>query len=458
MRVLEDTIIAIATPPGFGGLGIVRLSGPSALAAARHIFEPKTGKKRPVPDRRPVFGSVRDPETGRPLDEAFLTYFKGPRSYTGEDVVEISTHGSPAVLEAVLRAGTGAGTRLARPGEFTLRAYLHGRLDILQAQAVDDLIRSVSLAQARVSSRQLCGSLSKRVHVLRTRLVVLISRIEAGLEFPDDGLRTNPAADRKVLDALIQDIGRLVASYETGKALAEGVTLAIVGRTNVGKSTLFNALLEEDRAIVTPFPGTTRDFLRERLLLDGVVFHLVDMAGLGRASHPVESRGIAKGRRIARDADGLLIILDASRPATDEDERLLRRYPAKKALIVLNKSDLPKKLSERRVRELAGATPVVAVSALKGRGMDKLRACLSSVFAPAAGREEELVLHARQRDGLQGILESLRRARALLEKGHSEEIYAEEIRTALRLIGELTGEVRTEEVLEDIFGRFCVGK
>jgi tRNA modification GTPase len=456
--VLEDTIIAIATPPGFGGLGVVRLSGPAAVAVARRIFEPKAGRKRPVPDRRPVFGSVRDPETGRPLDEAFLTLFKGPRSYTGEDVVEISTHGSPAVLEAVLRTGTGAGARLARPGEFTLRAYLHGRLDIIQAQAVDDLVRSVSLTQARVSSRQLGGSLSRRVLALRARLVALVSRIEAGLEFPEDSLRTHPAADMKVLDGLIEDVGRLVASYETGKALAEGVTLAMVGRTNVGKSTLFNALLEEDRAIVTPFPGTTRDFLRERLLLDGVVFHLIDMAGLGRPSHPVESRGIARGRRIARDADGLLIILDASRRASDEDERLLRRYPAKKTIIVLNKSDLPKRIADRRVRELAGEAPVVAVSALKGRGLDKLRALLSSVYAPSAGRDEDLVLHARQRDGPQGILGSLRRARALLEKGHSEEIYAEEIRAAVRLIGELTGEVRTEEVLDDIFGRFCVGK
>lgn len=456
--MLEDTIIAVATPPGFGGLGVVRLSGAAAVAVARRIFEQKSGKKRPIADRRAVFGSVRDPDTGLPLDEAFLTFFKGPRSYTGEDVVEISTHGSPAVLDAVLRAGTSAGARLARPGEFTLRAYLHGRLDILQAQAVDDLVRSVSLAQARVSSRQLGGSLSRRVHALRARLVALISRIEAGLEFPEDGLRSSRAADRKVLDALIGDVGRLVASYVAGKALAEGVTLALVGRTNVGKSTLFNALLEEDRAIVTPFPGTTRDFLRERLIIDGVVFHLVDMAGLGRPSHPVERRGIARGRLIARDADGLLMILDASRRETDEDERLLRRYPGKKAVIVLNKSDLPKKISEPRVRALAGSTPVVLVSALKGRGLGKLKACLSAVFAPAAGREEELVLHARQRDGLQDVLESLRRARALLEKGHSEEIYAEEIRTAVHKIGELTGEVRTEEVLEDIFGRFCVGK
>jgi tRNA modification GTPase len=456
--VLEDTIIAIATPPGFGGLGIVRLSGRKALAIAGRIFEPAGPGKRPFPVRRPVFGTIRDPERGPALDEAFLIYFKAPRSYTREDVVELSTHGSPAVLEGILRLGTRAGARLARPGEFTLRAHLNGRLDILQAQAVDDLIRSVSLAQARVSARQLGGSLSRRISGLRTRLLVLLSRVEAGLEFPEENLRAGAAADGKTLDRLIEDLGRLVASYETGRALAEGVTMAIVGRTNVGKSTLFNALLEEDRAIVTPFPGTTRDFLRERLAIDGVIIQLVDMAGLGRPVHPVERRGIVKGQKIARQADGLLIVLDASRRDGEEDARMVRKYRGKKAVVVLNKSDLPRKIAVSRIKELAVESPVVDVSALRGRNIGVLRSRISALFAPDAGREEEIILHARQKDLLQSILEALGRARKLLAERHSEEIYAEEIRTALRLIGELTGEVRTEEVLEEIFGRFCVGK
>jgi tRNA modification GTPase len=309
-----------------------------------------------------------------------------------------------------------------------------------------------------VSSRQLGGSLSKRIYRLRSRLIVLLSRTEAGLEFPEDGLKTSSAAGLKSLDGLIDDVGRLVASYETGRALAEGITLAIVGRTNVGKSTLFNALLEEDRAIVTPFPGTTRDFLREKLVLDGVVFHLVDMAGLGRPAHPVERRGIVRGRKIARNADGLLIVLDASRREAEEDVRIVRRHPGKKAIIVLNKSDLPRKITERKIRELAGKVPVVEVSALKGKNVEALRARIGALFAPGAGREEELILHARQKDGLQAILDALRRARGLLTEGHSDEVFAEELRTALSLIGELTGEVRADEVLDDIFGRFCVGK
>ena len=456
--MLEDTINAISTPPGFGGLGIGRISGKKALAVAGRIFEPKDRSKKPFPVRRPVFGKIRDPERDSALDEAFLTYFKAPRSYTREDVIELSSHGSPAVLEGILRLGTRAGARLAQPGEFTLRAHLSGRLDMIQAEAVNDLIRSVSLSQARISSRQLGGSLSRRIFRLRGKLISLLSRIEAGLEFPEEKLRKDGAADRRALAPIIVDIERLVVSYEAGRAISEGVTLAITGRTNVGKSTLFNALLEEDRAIVTPFPGTTRDFLREKLVIDDIVFHLVDMAGLGRPVHPVEKTGIARGQKIAREADGLLVVLDASRKDSEEDERLIRKYRAKKTIIVLNKTDLPRRIGRRRTQELAGGSPTVGVSALKGRNIDKLRGEIRAVFAPGPGNDEEVVLHARQKDRLQGILEALRRAEGLLSKRHSEEVYAEEIRGALRLIGELTGEVRVDEVLDEIFSRFCVGK
>ena len=328
--MLEDTIIAISTPPGFGGLGIVRISGKRALAVAGRIFQAKNKPKKPFPVRRPVFGTIRDLERETALDEAFLTYFKAPRSYTREDVVELSSHGSPAVLEVILRLGTGAGARLAQPGEFTLRAYLNGRLDMLQAEAVNDLIRSVSLTQARISSRQLGGSLSRRIFRLRGKLIALLSRVEAGLEFPEEKLRTGAPADRRTIDSLAAEVERLVAGYEAGRALREGLTLAITGRTNVGKSTLFNALLEEDRAIVTPFPGTTRDFLREKLVIDDILFHLVDMAGLGKPAHPVEKKWIARGQKIAREADGLLVVLDASRKESGEDERLVRKYRAKK--------------------------------------------------------------------------------------------------------------------------------
>jgi len=430
-----------------------------ALAVAGRIFVSKGGDKMPYPVRRPLFGAIRDPESEDTLDEAFLTYFKAPRSYTREDIVEISVHGSPAVLQAILRIGTGEGARLARPGEFTLRAYLNGRLDLVQAQAVDDLIRSVSLDQARISSRQLGGSLSKRFRRLRTRVVDLISRIEARLEFPEDGIRASTRHDLKALAGLIDEVERLVASHEAGRALAQGITLAIVGRTNVGKSTLFNALLEEDRAIVTPYPGTTRDLLRERMTVEGLVFHLVDMAGLGKPTNPVETKGLARGRKIAGDADGLLIVLDGSRQAGEDDKRLARRYQGKKALVVLNKNDLPRKLSPEMLRELAGSRPVVEASALKGHNIDELRSRIRAHFGPASlDQEHDLVLHAWQKNALEGVLEALRKARKILQSGRYEEIAAEEIRTALSLLGELTGEVGAGEILDEIFGRFCVGK
>jgi tRNA modification GTPase len=456
--MLKDTIIAISTPPGFGGLGIVRISGGKAAAVAAKIFRPKGKCAKPYPVRRAIFGFVHDPDRRSDLDEAFLTFFKAPESYTREDVVELTCHGSPAVLESVIRLGTKSGARPADPGEFTLRAYLNGRLDMLQAEAVNDLIRSVTLTQARISSRQLGGGLSKRIMRMRGRLVSLLSRIEAGLEFPEEGLRADGRGHGRMLEAISAEVERLVSSYAVGRALAAGVTLAITGRTNVGKSTLFNALLEEDRAIVTPFPGTTRDFLRERLVIDDIVFHLVDMAGLGKASHPVERTGIARGNKIAREADGLLVVLDASRKENEEDGLLFRRYRTKSMLVVLNKTDLPRKIDMRRVRQMAGYAPAVEVSALKGRNIDRLREAIRERFAPQKGREDEVILHSRQKDILGGILERLRTAGRLLAQGHSGEIYAEEIRSCLPLVGELTGEVRIDEVIDEIFGRFCVGK
>jgi tRNA modification GTPase len=362
------------------------------------------------------------------------------------------------VLDAVLRLGVKAGARPAGPGEFTLRAYLNGRLDMLQAEAVNDLIRSVSLTQARVSAGQLDGGLSRRVQRLRGKLISLLSQVEAGLEFPEEGLRTGTARDRRALASLAGEVDRLVAGYEAGRALGEGVTLAITGRTNVGKSTLFNALLEEDRAIVTPFPGTTRDFLRERLVIDDIVLHLVDMAGLGPPAHPVERTGIARGQRIAREADGLLLVLDASRRVSPEDERLIRKYRGKKMIVVLNKTDLPRKADKLRIAGLAPEAPLVEISALKGRNIDLLRQEIRRVFVPRIGKEADLILHARQKDLLVAMLDALKRADRHLARGGSEELAAEELRRAMPLVGELTGEVRIDEVIADIFGRFCVGK
>jgi tRNA modification GTPase len=456
--MLEDTIIAISTPPGMGGLGIVRLSGPRAAAIAGKIFRTRSGRRGAFPARSAVLGSVFDPEKGEVLDEAFLTFFKAPRSYTGEDVVELSCHGSPVLLEEIVRLGAISGARRARPGEFTLRAYVNGRMDILQAEAVNELIRSASLAQARISVRQLGGSLSKKVLRLREGLVRLAAGVEAGIEFPEESLKTDPSADERAMEPLISGLDRLVSSYQAGRALGEGMTLAIIGRTNVGKSTLFNALLGDERAIVTPYPGTTRDFLREKISIDDFVFNLVDMAGLGKAAHPVEKQGIRKGAKIARGADGLLIVLDGSRKASPEDEELVWKFRGKKAILVVNKADLPQRMNVERASELSPGAPILNISALKGTHLDLLRTEIRRFFIPAQNLEEEIILQARQRDVLSEILTSLKEARRLLRAGHPEEIYAEEIRRAIALVGELVGEVRADEVIDDVFRRFCVGK
>jgi len=408
--------------------------------------------------RRPVLGNLFDPGKKEIFDEAFLTFYKAPHSYTREDVVELSCHGSPVVLEEVVRLGVRAGARAAHPGEFTLRAYVNGRLDILQAEAVNDLIRSASLTQARISFRQLSGSLSRKIQRFRADLVGLAAQVEAGIEFPEEALRATPAAHAGKLQALTDGLERLIASFRAGRALSEGITLAITGRTNVGKSTLFNALLEEERAIVTPYPGTTRDYLREEIVIDDFVIHLVDMAGLGKAVHPIEKKGILKGQKIARQADGLMIVLDGSRPETAEDERLIRRFRGKKAILVVNKADLPRRIDRPRIQALSEGAPLVEISALKGTNLDRLRNEIRRIFVPLGDFREEVVLHSRQRDVLVEIREALSEARRLLAAGHTEEMCAEELKRALILIGRLTGEIRTEEVMADIFSRFCVGK
>ncbi len=456
--MLEETIIAVSTPPGQGGIGVIRISGKRAWAVARNIFRTadRTGTKPAV--RRVELGTLYDRQKRIPLDEGFLTFFEAPNSYTGEDVAELSFHGSPVILDMAVKMGVRAGARAAEPGEFTLRAYLNGKIDIIQAEAVNDLIRAVSPAQALVSYRQVSGSLSGKISKIRDMMVHLAAELEAAIEFPEDGLRISPRKHARALGRLEGALEALVGSYERGKAFGKGLTLAIIGSPNVGKSTLFNGLLGEDRAIVTPYPGTTRDYLRETMVIRDAVFLLVDMAGLGAPGHPIEREGMAKGRRIAEEADGLLLVVDASRKQDKRDEGLLRQYGGRKSVLVLNKCDLQGKADLKRIRALAGETPLLRISALRGSGLKALKEAIHQRFAGTQSADEEIVIHRRQRDALEEIRRIVVRASGLLEEGHSEEIIAEEIRRAVPLIGRLTGEIRSEDVMNDIFGRFCVGK
>jgi len=456
--MLRETIIAVSTPLGYGGLGIVRLSGGKSLSIAKKIFKPRAEKYKKIPERRPILGSLYDFENKEFFEEAYLTYFAKPHTYTREDVVEISCHGSPIILEEVVRLGIKAGARHAHPGEFTVRAYLNGRIDIIQAEAVNDLIGATSLNQAKISFRQLEGKLSQKIKSFRGQIVHLLAQIEAAIEFPEEGLRISVKQIQRELENIVQSLKKLVESYDTGKTLAEGLTIAITGRTNVGKSTLFNSLLGKDRAIVTPYPGTTRDYLRETIKIKDSVFTLVDMAGLGIPSHPIEEEGIKKGAKLAYRADGLLLVLDTSRKESSEDLKLINKFKNKKAILVFNKIDLTQRMDKERVKRLTKKTDSIEISALQGTNLDKLKDLIHKLFVPSPNKGEEVILHLRQKLLLEEILAGLASSLTLLKKGYSEEIYVEEIRKVIPLIGQLTGEIHQNNILEDIFKRFCVGK
>jgi len=454
---LDDTIIAVSTPPGQGGLGLIRISGHEALAIARGIFQPKKLSPAEHPGQM-CFGYLVDREKGERLDCGYACYFRPEVSYTREEVVEISLHGSPVILNEAIRLGIKEGARLARPGEFTLRAYLRGRLDIVQAEAINDLIRAVSLQQAKVSFRQAEGSLSRKIQAVREQIVGLLVNIEASLEFPEDELGLTQKEIESCLENLISNLKNIIWSYEQNRARLEGLTIALVGRTNAGKSTLFNALLEEERAIVTPYPGTTRDYIRENLLLDGILLKLVDTAGFGQADNAAEEAGISRSEDIAARADGLLIILDSSRSESEEDFYLLQGFQGKKRIIVFNKSDLDKVINWQLIIEKNKEIPWIEVSALTGENIEQLKRLMLTTFSPAESGQEEIILHERQKILIEQMAGQLEEARNRLEAGYGLEIIAEEIKAVLPAIGEFTGEIKSSEVINEIFGRFCLGK
>lgn len=455
--MLDDTIIAVSTPPGFGALGIVRLTGQLAFTIAKKIFKPKQALEK-IPFRHPILGNLFDSGGKEFFDEAYLTFFPSPHTYTREDMVEISCHGSPVLLEEVVRLGIKAGARHANPGEFTLRAYLNGRIDILQAEAVNDLITAASLNQAKISFRQLEGSLSRTVCALRRQIIQLLSQIEASIEFPDENLKISHQAIQSALIRTEKTVKKLISSYDLGRVLSEGLSLVIAGRTNVGKSTLFNALLQKNRAIVTPYPGTTRDYLQEKLKIGDNVFTLTDMAGIDRPSHPVEKEGIKRGKKIAAEGDGILLVLDVSRHETNEDLRFLKKYSHKKVILLFNKTDLPVKMDIEKIKRIQKNIPSLGISALKGTNLEELRNIISSHFTPTQEKSDEVILHLRQKLLLEDVFYSLSQAKRLHKQGYSEEVIAEEIRKVIPIMGQLTGEIRDEEVIVKIFSRFCVGK
>ncbi len=453
----EDTIIAISTPLGYGGLGVIRLSGINALDIAKKIFRLKRNKHT-FPPRYALLGNLYNSNKKEIFEEAYLIFFPAPRTYTREDVIEISCHGSPVVLEEVVRLGIRAGARHAEPGEFTLRAFLNGRIDILQAEAVHDIIHASSKKQAKISFHQLEGGLSKKLRATREQIIGMLSQIEASIEFPEENLKTSSKLILKSLDRAIRTVHTLVESYEVGKTLTEGLTVALAGRTNVGKSTLFNTLLERERSIVTPFPGTTRDYLQEKIQIKDSLFTLTDIAGLEKTTQPAEKEGIKRGKQLALEADGILLILDVSKKVMDEDIRLIKTFEGKKIILLFNKSDLHQKMDIAHIKKDYPNLAALEISALTGENIPQLKDLMKEKFVPSSGKSDEIILHLRQKLLLESIHSSLKQGKKLLNDGYSEDLYVEEIRKTIPLIGELTGEIRNEDIIREIFNRFCVGK
>lgn len=455
----DDTIAAISTPPGRGGIGVLRLSGAAALEIASALFQSASRAPLDSPNHA-QFGSIIDQATVEPIDEAILTYFKAPHSYTGEDVVELSCHGSPVILRRVLQMMTACGARIAEPGEFTFRAFLNRRIDLAQAQAIRDVINAQTEYQARVAARQLEGAFSKRLTPLKESLVEIIVHLESSVEFVEEDISPDAASALFVkLSHIIEALAEISASFSFGRYVKEGFDLAIVGRPNVGKSSVFNRLVGRDRAIVTALPGTTRDALYESASISGVPVRLIDTAGIRETTDVVESIGITRSRSAIADADISLLVLDASEPLTDDDAKLLEHVPEERRIIALNKTDLPRRVESGSLHA-AAQDEVVAISAMTGEGFDRLTC---AIFLRLSGehsgeRDDLMITDARQHAAVQHAIERLLSARDLMVQGESEEIILLRLHGALAALGEITGETLTDDILGQIFSTFCIGK
>ncbi len=490
---LDDTIVAIATPPGRGGIGVVRLAGARALEIAKPMLQ----LKHELEPGRAVFGELVEPcragtparfpaelagtevkipilvaknatRMGHPgnsqrIDEIVVTYFAKPHSYTTDDIVEISAHGSPVVLRHIVELCVAAGARLAEPGEFTMRAFLNGRIDLTQAEAVRDLIDSQTLYQAKVAAQQLEGALSRRLQPIKQKLVELIAMLEAGIDFAEDDVSVLPDATILTHIAVVRTpLEQLSATFAYGKIVHEGLTLAIVGRPNVGKSSLFNQLVERERAIVTATPGTTRDLVSETVAIGGIPVKLVDTAGIRDALDEAESIGIRKSMEALADADLVLVVLDASRDVTPEDHELLRQAEGRSVIIVENKSDLTtgKVPTSPNTWEKWGTRISVSTSALTGEGITELRAAILRHIGGDAGTQAEsgFLTNIRHQGLINDSLLALDAAKSAVDAKVPHEMLLLDLYNALRPLDAITGATTTDDILNLIFSTFCIGK
>jgi tRNA modification GTPase len=474
---LDDTIVAVATPPGRGGIGVVRIAG----SRAHEIAAPMLRLKHDLEPGRATFCELidqRDASDKQRIDEVVVTFFTKPHSYTTDDIIEISSHGSPVVQQHIVELCIAAGARLAEPGEFTMRAFLNGRIDLTQAEAVRDLIDAQTLYQAKIAAQQLEGALSKRLQPVKQELVELIALLEAGIDFAEDDVSI--PKDAIILERIASvrtPLEELSASFAYGKIVHEGLTLAIVGRPNVGKSSLFNRLVERERAIVTATPGTTRDLVTETVSIKGIPVKLVDTAGIREALDEAESIGIRKSMEALADADLVLVVIDASQPVTKRDEELCAQAAERAAILVVNKSDLPSSPEglpniaqrfsaesgsrEDRVPEgRQSHTRVVRTSAITGAGIAELRAEILRHVGGAAGAQAEtgFLTNVRHQGLVKDSLTALDAAANAVDNNVPHEMLLLDLYNALRPLDAITGATTTDDILNLIFSTFCIGK
>jgi tRNA modification GTPase len=456
--VKRDTIAAISTPPGQAGIGVVRLSGPQAQDIAARIFRPHTPHNLPYPTHRLILGHIISTEDGHVVDEVLLSAMHAPQSYTREDVVEINCHSGYAVLQQILHLTLQQGARLANPGEFTLRAFLSGRLDLTQAEAVLEIIEARSDAGLKVAAAHLAGGLGQKIARLRESLLDLLARVEADLDFGEEVPELPNAEMIPSLESLAAEIAVLCQSYVQGRLLREGLQVVLAGRPNVGKSSLLNQLLQTDRALVTDIPGTTRDIIAENLVIQGLPVCLLDTAGLRQALNKVEELGIERAEHHLAQADLVIYLLDASQPWHPEDTRRLAALAEQPALLVFNKCDLPPVMTEGSM-PVTWPHPVLHLSALTGAGLPALK---EAIFQAAMGNTRPLtpqvVTQARHNQHLEKGRESLNQALELIRTGQPLELLAMELQAGIQELGAIIGLEIGEDVLDRIFSRFCLGK
>ena len=458
----DDTIAAIATAQGQGGIAVIRVSGPESLDIAGKLFKRNSNNNEELASHHLYHGHIEDPENGSVVDEVLCTVMNGPNSYTGENVVEIHSHGGYLVPKIILELLFRQGARPADPGEFSLRAFLNGKMDLTQAEAVTDIINAETEGALKQAEMQLEGVLSEKISAYKDIVLDLLAEIESQVDFPEEDI--DPIVREDIIsrgDSLVSEIKNLLSTYEEGRILKYGVLTTILGKPNVGKSSLLNRLLMKDRAIVSHHPGTTRDFIEESIDIRGIPLKLIDTAGIRAASDEVEKTGVELARKKAREAELIISVIDGSSLPDEDDKEVLREIKSKNAVLVLNKADLGQKVSQIDMKDYISAERIVSTSAKEGTGIEELKDVIqnSLISLKNPSMEGEVILtELRHKQALDNAVKSLTAFLKTFTSGESPEFSAFELRAALSSLGEITGEVTTEDVLGRIFGKFCVGK